>query len=269
MRSAMPSPFPGMNPYLERSNTWADFHDAYLVELRNALIRQVRPNYIVKIEEYVYLHDVGDDAENRERVGRPDVGVIANRDTNIKSSSALLEGPTAVETPPNIELDRVSYLEVRDRDNRTLITAIELLSPSKKSNREDRIQHQFKWRRLLASSANLVEIDLLRVGNECPGSICQHAFTASPSAAGQNDHELPSGPSPSEIGCPSFRFHCAPVKQNPHSTCKLCFTRCTTTPVTLTTSIAPCPNQTSQHQTTPGRQISHGLQLPVKIESRM
>lgn len=45
----MPSPFPGMNPYLERHNMWADFHDAYLVELRNALIRLVRPLSLIHI----------------------------------------------------------------------------------------------------------------------------------------------------------------------------------------------------------------------------
>ncbi len=164
----MPSPFPGMNPYLERHNMWADFHDAYLVELRNALIRLVRPNYIVKIEEYIYLHEIDDEDGHRQRVGRPDVGVMANRASSAAEAIAVMEGPAAVETPPEVELFRISYLEVRDRDDRTLVTAIELLSPSNKTNGEDREQHQFKWRRLLASPANLVEIDLLRGGERMP-----------------------------------------------------------------------------------------------------
>lgn len=164
----MPSPFPGMNPYLERRNMWADFHDAYLVELRNALSRQVRPNYIVKIEEYVYLHDIASEQDERERLGQPDLSVHGNRLPVTGVAVAVADSPAAVETPPEVELFRISYLEVRDRDDRTLITAVELLSPSNKSNAEDRTQHLFKWRRLLASSANLVEIDLLRGGERMP-----------------------------------------------------------------------------------------------------
>ena len=26
----MPSPFPGMNPYLEQEDAWRDFHEAFL-----------------------------------------------------------------------------------------------------------------------------------------------------------------------------------------------------------------------------------------------
>ncbi len=164
----MPSPFPGMNPYLERHTMWADFHDRLIVELSNALIRQVRPNYVVKIEEYVYLHELDCEDDGRERLGRPDLGVIANRPPAAPGGVALMEGPAAVETPPEVELFRISYLEVLDRESRSLVTAIELLSPSNKANAEDREQHQLKWRRLLASPVNLVEIDLLRGGERMP-----------------------------------------------------------------------------------------------------
>ncbi|MDC6663095.1 DUF4058 family protein, partial [Leclercia adecarboxylata] len=57
----MPSPFPGMNPYLEHRHEWADFHDRMVVEMGTALVRQVRPNYVVKIEEFVYLHVIEDE----------------------------------------------------------------------------------------------------------------------------------------------------------------------------------------------------------------
>lgn len=39
----MPSPFPGMNPYLEQSLVWKDFHDSYLVILRKFLSAKVLP----------------------------------------------------------------------------------------------------------------------------------------------------------------------------------------------------------------------------------
>lgn len=165
----MPSPFPGMNPYLERHDMWADFHDRYLVELSNTLIRQVRPNYVVKIEEYVYLHQVEpDDEDERERLERPDLGVIANRPPAPTGTLAVLDAPAVGAVPPEVELERISYLEVRDRMDRSLVTAIELLSPSNKANDENREQHEQKCRRLLASPASLVEIDLLRGGLRMP-----------------------------------------------------------------------------------------------------
>ncbi len=166
----MPSPFPGMNPYLEHRHHWADFHDRLVVGLSNALIRQVRPNYIVKIEEFVYLHAIDDEDAERERVGRPDVGVMARRPTSPGGAVAVLEAPAAGGVPREVEteLARVSYLEVRDREDRSLVTAVELLSPSNKVNGDDRTQHLLKCRRLLASPANVVEIDLLRGGERMP-----------------------------------------------------------------------------------------------------
>ena len=39
-RCAMPSPFPGMNPYFERSTIWLDFHTEFLTSLRRLLVPQ-------------------------------------------------------------------------------------------------------------------------------------------------------------------------------------------------------------------------------------
>lgn len=164
----MPSPFPGMNPYLEHRHVWADFHDRMVVEMGTALVRQVRPNYVVKIEEYVYLHAIEDEDDERERVGRPDLGVIAARPPVSGGTVAVLEAPAFGAVPPEVELHRISYLEVRDREDRSLVAAVELLSPSNKSPGDDRTQHILKCRRLLASPANLVEIDLLRGGLRMP-----------------------------------------------------------------------------------------------------
>ena len=47
----MPSPFPGMNPYLEQSDTWEDFHTNFITRAQEVLSGQVGPNYLVKIEE--------------------------------------------------------------------------------------------------------------------------------------------------------------------------------------------------------------------------
>jgi hypothetical protein len=44
----MPSPFPGMNPYLEQDDAWHDFHEKFLPAIAERLVPQVRPNYMTK-----------------------------------------------------------------------------------------------------------------------------------------------------------------------------------------------------------------------------
>ena len=60
------------------------------------------------------------------------------------------------------DVERVRYLEVRDREGREVVTVIELLSPSNKRAGDDRESYLAKRRELLRSPAHLVEIDLLR-----------------------------------------------------------------------------------------------------------
>jgi len=36
-----------MNPFLEQANVWNDFHGNFLYRLRELLIAQVRPQYVV------------------------------------------------------------------------------------------------------------------------------------------------------------------------------------------------------------------------------
>jgi hypothetical protein len=62
---------------------------------------------------------------------------------------------------------RLSYLEVRDKQNRTLIAVLELLSPTNKRPGPDGDQYVNKREQLLASRAHIVEIDLLRGGPAC------------------------------------------------------------------------------------------------------
>ena len=73
----MPSPFPGMNPYLEQAAFWTDFHSGYIHRCRDELARQVLPRYFVRVEEHVYLHEM---PEPRARlIGRPDITLTTKR----------------------------------------------------------------------------------------------------------------------------------------------------------------------------------------------
>ena len=43
----MPSPFPGMNPFLENLDVWSTFHIRMLAAMADRLSAQVRPDYLV------------------------------------------------------------------------------------------------------------------------------------------------------------------------------------------------------------------------------
>ena len=47
----MPSPFPGMDPYLENPVTWPDLHSSLIAGFRRVLKPILRPKYVAHIEE--------------------------------------------------------------------------------------------------------------------------------------------------------------------------------------------------------------------------
>lgn len=53
----MPSPFPGMNPYLERAGVWESFHTELVVAMKRQIAEQLPDQYVVRIENRVYIHE--------------------------------------------------------------------------------------------------------------------------------------------------------------------------------------------------------------------
>lgn len=47
----MPSPFPGMNPYLENPELWSQVHHRLLNAIAIAIAPPIRPKYRVAIEK--------------------------------------------------------------------------------------------------------------------------------------------------------------------------------------------------------------------------
>jgi hypothetical protein len=163
----MPTPFPGMDPYLEHPGLWPDVHNGLIAELRNALAPQLRPRYYVALEERTYLAEPAGLAF----VSRPDVTVVgastpaASRTPPGEASSiglATVE-PVIVELPMP-ELVRETYLEVRLAQTHTVIAVLELLSPANKRPGEGRQQYERKRLQVLTTCTHWVEIDLLRGG---------------------------------------------------------------------------------------------------------
>ena len=50
----MPSPFPGMDPYIE-GQMWEDFHHELISEIRHELVPQLRPKYVPRVELRIYV----------------------------------------------------------------------------------------------------------------------------------------------------------------------------------------------------------------------
>src|SRR5437763_15475627 len=56
----MPSPFPGMDPYLEEPGLWPDVHHRLISFAALSLTQQLRPKYYARIEERTYISDEKD-----------------------------------------------------------------------------------------------------------------------------------------------------------------------------------------------------------------
>jgi hypothetical protein len=162
----MPSPFPGMNPYLENSELWSAVHNRLIVAIADDLVDFLSEKYRVEIEKRTYFSS----EEDSLLVGIPDVVVVADKTAQPSSSNAtrlLLVQPEKVTVPLAEEVNE-RYLEIREVGTGTVVTVIELLSPKNKRSGEGRIAYERKRNQVLASTTHLVEIDLLRGGKPFP-----------------------------------------------------------------------------------------------------
>jgi hypothetical protein len=164
----MPSPFPGMNPYLENPALWREMHKLLIAELARTLNSQLDSRYRVAVEERVYQSD----AESL-LVGIPDDVVIraktANQTSTNENSTAIATSPQPViVTLPMQGTVREWFLEVRRIHTNDVVTVIEILSPANKRNGEGRREYLEKRQKILTSATHLVEIDLLRSGESMP-----------------------------------------------------------------------------------------------------
>jgi hypothetical protein len=110
----MPSPFPGMDPFIE-DQKWKPFHTQFVTALGHALVPQVRPKYVVDVEEYVFLAQPPDDPH---KIVEPDVALSESGKTWLEASSMPQSAVTlqpAVLTLPRPERLRQPYLVISTR----------------------------------------------------------------------------------------------------------------------------------------------------------
>lgn len=160
----MPSPFPGMDPYLEHPEFFPDLHNALIGELRRALQARLPAPYFAMSGSRVWVEFV-------ERPLEPDVNVLRSGpppqppvDSGTATAVAVNVHPVIVLVPQ--DETREQFVEIHTvHGERRLVTAIEVLSPSNKATgAQGRDLYLRKQRELLGSEVHLVEIDLLRGG---------------------------------------------------------------------------------------------------------
>ena len=162
----MPSPFPGMDPWLESPRVFPDLHSTFVTFLRGELNRRLPPPFRAAIATRIYM-------EESERRIEPDIDVLTPINgwtgssvrgaATSESVATLLEVPT--QPLPSDEITETS-IEVRTSDgSRRLVMSIEVLSPSNKTcGSNGRALYLAKQLELRSAGVNLVEIDLLRRG---------------------------------------------------------------------------------------------------------
>lgn len=129
----MPSPFPGMDPYLEEVEVWPAFQQQFVASL------------------YHYLSPILGSADRSDRYR-----------ARIGQRRYAIEMPlfTSIVREEHVE----DFVEIRQRSDGQLVTLIDVVSPTNKLRAEGRAAYWARRRDAQAQGANLVEIDLVLQG---------------------------------------------------------------------------------------------------------
>ena len=161
----MPSPFPGMDPYLEHPALFPGVHQGLIAVARATLNTLLPKHYVADIGERVYI-------VQPERSIYPDVVVLeypiakppAERSATGTAAATASDPPWVVTYHP-VEMREVFIEILSVRDESRVITVIEVLSPSNKAaGSAGRQLYLTKQQELFESPTHLLEIDLLRRG---------------------------------------------------------------------------------------------------------
>jgi hypothetical protein len=160
----MSSPFPGMDPYLEGS-LWMSVHSQLTAEIARQLAPKLRPKYLALTTERFVLDEAGGVYVATTSI-YPDVSVIETGANSRVEGGVATAPPIRLATVVPVRVPHV-IVEIRETATRRLVAAIEVLSPTNKRG-EGRDEYLTKRRRILVSTAHLLEVDLLRQGQRVP-----------------------------------------------------------------------------------------------------
>jgi hypothetical protein len=130
-----------MDPYLEAAAMWPDVHPELISEIQATLNLTLRPRYVARVDLRVYISD--DDDPGR----------------------AALVPDVRVQTTLMDEEIEEAFLKILHVESDTVVTLIEVLSPSNKiRGSRGRASFMGKRHEIMNSEIHWVEIDLLRAG---------------------------------------------------------------------------------------------------------
>jgi hypothetical protein len=165
-----------MDPYIEASGLWGDFHPHLIEKICERLADAAPDRYLVRTGERSYLVLV----ESNGKISHPflpDVSVSTPRGRKkpAKKGSVALAEPAGDIEPVTMrafieEEHRETFVEIYEAEpEQRLVATVEVLSPSNKRPGTPGWElYQRKRQSLLLGDVNLVEIDLLRGGQRMP-----------------------------------------------------------------------------------------------------
>src|SRR4051794_16347987 len=124
----MPSPFPGMDPYLEDEKLWATFHHQLVSCLYQVLLPSLVDRYRARVGQRHYVTE------------------------------------QALFTSIIREEHHEEFIEVRQRTDNRLVTLVDVVSPANKQTNSGRQAYLDKRKEGRGANANLVEVDLVLQG---------------------------------------------------------------------------------------------------------
>jgi len=170
----MKSPFPGMDPYLERH--WGDVHQRLTTYICDGLQSSLPSDLRARMQERVYIelpgerHEYYPDVRLVEYPGRPSRGGAATALAEPAVAVGDDDDGLALSQPIliHLEIEPVTegYIEIIDvKTGHRVVTAIEVLSPTNKRPGEGQRLYLEKRKDMVRARVNMVEIDLLRGGD--------------------------------------------------------------------------------------------------------
>jgi hypothetical protein len=154
-----------MDPYLEDPDLWPDVHLNLILGSQALLSAQLRPKYVVRVEERTYIADDTDETF-KPQLRVPDVEVASR--TGWEDVSFSPQGEATEQEPAEPVLAttwfeeeiREAFLKIIDRRSRDVVTIIEILSPTNQvPGSPGRASFEQKRREVMYSAIHWVEID--------------------------------------------------------------------------------------------------------------
>jgi hypothetical protein len=166
-----------MDPYIEACGWWEGFHGHLIEAIFRAVAKTLPRRYTVITGTRSYVVLMGADGKEAH-VTVPDVTITEPAE---KARPRKRQGGAAVASPPQGgkgmtmraffgERVKERFVEIyAQREERFLVTCIEVLSPSnKRPGSEGWKEYELKRQAMLMGQANFLEIDLIRSGKKMP-----------------------------------------------------------------------------------------------------